>query len=191
MSRSVKTLSTLKERLTTFKKFINAHKKMITKYIIPILDEAIAASSQYIANVEGASFQPLFSENKEAGMRLAVKGNANLLRELFDKQMVRLRDFETVYLVATGFPHMTDNEAIEYVGMLQSPVVKNCRNHFHDLFKILDLDVDAEKTCKLEGQQIILKSYLVEAEMSDENVIGLLIRWSERDAAAASEPGVG
>ena len=188
MSPSAKTLSILKERLANFEMFINAHEKMITKYIIPIADKSIAASNQYIANVEVVSSQPLFIEIKEAGMRLAVKGKANHLRELFRDQMERLKEFETNFLVATGLSDMTDSEATEHVEKVQSAVGRTCREYFQDVFKVLHEDVDAEKAYELEEQQLILQSYLIDTETSDEGVVGLLIRWSEREAAA-SESG--
>jgi hypothetical protein len=74
-----------------------------------------------------------------------------------------LRQSEVVYIVALGFSHMTENEAIEYVGMARSTLVKNCRGFSRDLFEVLDqrklVSVYRELNALALGEDVCLNNH--------------------------------
>jgi hypothetical protein len=187
------TLSTLNQRISDLREFVDAHEKLITKYIVPIATQTNEESSKFNAGVEGAFSQPRISEIEEAGMRITIKSKTkNLLTEIRDS-MRELRELETASFVIIDrrIAHMTDKKATEYVDVRQKRLVeyRYCREGISHLGECLEMEVSEDKALAREERQPILKSYLVDTWFSDEGVIGILIMWSRRDPEASRAVG--
>jgi hypothetical protein len=134
-SQPVTQATTLVNRLTTLKKQITVHNKLIARFVLPIAATAYTDATAALEAVVHAPLKPLIEELQSTAVTMSPRPFAKAVLERYQDQVNELQQLQATKL--DTYPDLSTATAVQYVSVQQRELVQKCFRFVLELLSML------------------------------------------------------
>jgi hypothetical protein len=136
MPQPVTQATALANRLTTLKRQITVHNKLIARFILPIAATAYTDASVALEAVVHAPLKPLIEELQNTAVTMSPRPFAKAVLERYQDQVTELQQLQATRL--DTYPDLSTATAVQYVSVQQKELVQKCFRFVLELLSMLE-----------------------------------------------------